>query len=384
MRRISITLITMVAVAVSTVNAASSLTQEDFFYTNFEDVLASADDLTDGVEKAYYYVIQDLNHDGKLELVVADINKTCCVFNVVDGEVHLISPDYTVNSDTLNWQPINSFYINTATNRSHDITLRHHPLFAYDIDIAANRFTVPGDVTADEQIMLTTVYNRMIFKPHIGNIHLVKAEKGSYKIDGQDFDLGMCYTFALDNRQFTGKMFRGYSNEAAVPLIVPDTWLSDHNPLQFSRWMSGEARPAVSAGVRKLIEQYFGGNDRIKQIHWLASCQVNERSFYQVLFEPRNGRVLTSLVCVAEGQVVSTRNSWFDIDPADNTSTDIGLSIDELMWFEPEIMVMAATEKGLELYVRWSSLEGTHFSIWREVADQFITVQDDYHYIMAY
>ena len=111
---------------------------------------------------------------------------------------------------------------------------------------------------------------------------------------------------------------------------------------------------------------------------------MNERSFYQVLFEPRNGRVLTSLVCVAEGQVVSTRNSWIDIDPADNTSTDIGLSIDELMWFEPEIMVMAATEKGLELYVRWSSLEGTHFSIWREVADQFITVQDDYHYIMAY
>ncbi len=371
-------------IAVNAQRCANALTQENLFYLNFEDVLASVDEETSGVEKACYYAISDLNHDGKLELVVADVNKTNCVFNVVDGEVHLISPDYTVNTDTLNWYPVEYFYTNSSADRSRDITLRHHPLFAYDIDIASNRFTVPGDVTCDEQIMLTTVYNRMVFKPHVGNIHLVKAERGSYKVDGQDIDLGMCYTYALDNKQFAQKMFRGYPADQAVPVIVPDTWLSDHNPLQFSRWLSGEKRPAVGAGVRHIIEEYMGGLDRIKDIHWVASCDINERSFYEVLLEPRDGRVLLALVCVAEGQVVSARNMWFDVDMSDMTTKEFGVSVDDLMWFEPEIQVMAATEKGLELYVRWSSMEGVHYDIWREVADQFITVQSDYHYIMAY
>ena len=63
---------------------------------------------------------------------------------------------------------------------------------------------------------------------------------------------------------------------------------------------------------------------------------------------------------------------------------EVPSDIDDLMSLAPEIMVMAATPAGLELYVRWHSFEGVHFDIWREVGDQFLTIQGDYHYVMAY
>jgi hypothetical protein len=50
----------------------------------------------------------------------------------------------------------------------------------------------------------------------------------------------------------------------------------------------------------------------------------------------------------------------------------------------PEIMVMTDGKAGFELYVRYHSLEGIHYDIWREVAGQWLTIQGAYHYIMAY
>lgn len=363
---------------------ANALTEEDYYYLNFADVLACFDEETDGVAKAYYYAIADLDNDGSKELVVADVYKTKCVFKVVDGEVHLISPDYTIKDDELNFIPINDFYTAVEADRSNDVTVKHHPVFAYDIDIAGNRFTVPGDVAWDEKTMRSTNYNRMIFKPHVGNIHFVKAEPGSYDSDGQLIELGMCYTYALDDAALTKKMFRGYSNDYATPIIVPESWLKDHTPLQYSRWLYGEPEVKVSASTRKIIENYYGGQDRIRKIKWLASCDINERSFYEVLFEPRDGKVLLAFVCLAEGSVASTHNMWFDQAKSDPNSIDFGAEIDDVFEFTPEIQVMAATPAGLELYVWWHSFEGLHFDIWREVADQFVTIIGDYHYIMAY
>lgn len=383
-RYLLILLVTCAALPAFSQRAANALTQEDYYYAYFQEVLKCADDLVDGHEKAYYYAIQDFDNDGVKELVMADVNKTKTVFKVKDGSVTIISPDYTIDNDKVNWDLVENFYTNVDADRSSDITLRHHPVFAYDIDIAANRFTVPGDVKWDDSIMKSTRYDRMIFKPHVGNIRFVKAEKGTYDSDGTPIELGVCYTYSLTDASATKKMFRGYSDGYAAPVIVPAAWLKDHNPLQFSRWLQGEKEPKVSAGARKIIENYYGDQLKVRKIKWLASCDANERSFYEVVFEPRNGKVLLAFVCLAEGEVVSARNSWFDQDKSDPNSLDIGPEINDMLSFAPEIMVMAATPQGLELYVRWHSLEGVHYDIWREVEDQWMTIVGNYHYVMAY
>lgn len=364
--------------------AANALTEEDYYYAYFPETLASFDEENSGGELAYYYAIQDLDGDGAKEFVLADINKLKCVFKVVDGEVHLISPNYIIKDDEVQWNVVPNFLSDVDGDRSQDVTLRHHPVFAYDIDIAHNRFTVPGDVTWEESVMRSTKYDRMVFKPHVNKIHFVKSAPGSYDSDGNTIDLGMCYTYALDDASVTKKMFRGYTNDQAVPIIVPKAWLDDHNPLQYTRWLSGEPEVKATADARRIIENHYGPQFRVREAKWLASCEINERSFYEVIFEPSDGRVLLAFVCLAEGEVVSTRNMWFGHDSAYPNATQEGPDIEDLMWFAPDIMAMVAAPAGLELYVRWGSLEGMHYDIWREVADQFITIQGGYHYTMAY
>ncbi len=384
MKRIILSILLLPALMAVQARPTNALTQEDYFYAYFDDALACFDETNDGVEKACQYAIADIDGNGKKELVLADINKLKCVFNVVDGQLVLVSPEYVINDNDLNWNSVNNFLVNVDVDRSQDVTLRHRPVFAYDINIAANRFTVPGDVAYSEQEMRSTVYDRMVFKPHVGNIHFVKAAPGSYDSDGNTIDLGMCYTYALDDASRTKTMFRGYSDHQAVPIIVPRAWLDDHNPLQFSRWLDGEPVRKGTADVHRIIQQYYGPQVTIRESRWLAGCELNERSFYSVIFEPFDGHVLLAFVCIAEGEVVSTRNMWFDHDPAYPEATQEGPDIDDLMWFSPSIMAMVATPAGLELYVSWGSLEGVHYDIWREVADQFLTIQEGYHYTMAY
>ena len=232
-------------------SSAKSRTEESIYYAAFADVLRDANDLTSGAEMAYYYAIEDLDKDGVKELVFADINKLKTVFKVVNGKVQIISPDYTIDNDKVNWKRVEDLYVNIDADKSKDVTLRHHPMFAYDINIAKNQFTVPGDATSEEAVMKRTKYDRMVFKPHVGNIHFVKAKNGSYDSDGNKIDLGKCYTYALDDATMTKKMFRGYNNGQAVPIIVPSAWLKDHTPLQFSRYLQGEKKPAVGQKERK-------------------------------------------------------------------------------------------------------------------------------------
>ena len=358
--------------------------EERLYYNAFADVLESANDLVDGAIKTYYYAIEDLDNDGVKELVMADINKLKTVYKVVNGKVQIISPNYTIDNDKLNWKRIEDFYINSEVDRSKDITLRHHPMFAYDINIAKNQFTVPGDVTSDEAVMKSTQYDRMVFKPHVGNIHFVKAQNSSYDSDGTKIELGKCYTYSLDDAAMTKKMFRGYNKDQAVPIVVPAAWLKDHTPLQFSRYLYGEAKPKVGTRERKMIEQYYGNNYKIHKIEWVATCQEKGRSFYNVIFQPYKNQVLVAFVCIEKGQVKSIHNSWWEQDKNYPKSTTIGPDIDELLYFMPEIMVMTDTKAGFELYVRYHSLEGVHYDIWREIAGEWITIQGGYHYIMAY
>ena len=269
-------------------SSAKSRTEESIYYAAFADVLRDANDLTSGAEMAYYYAIEDLDKDGVKELVFADINKLKTVFKVVNGKVQIISPDYTIDNDKVNWKRVEDLYVNIDADKSKDVTLRHHPMFAYDINIAKNQFTVPGDATSEEAVMKRTKYDRMVFKPHVGNIHFVKAKNGSYDSDGNKIDLGKCYTYALDDATMTKKMFRGYNNGQAVPIIVPSAWLKDHTPLQFSRYLQGEKKPAVGQKERKLIEEYYGNgsNYKIRKIEWVATCQDKGRSKTKTILKP--------------------------------------------------------------------------------------------------
>ncbi|MBP5689100.1 MAG: hypothetical protein J6X22_10750 [Muribaculaceae bacterium] len=374
----------LLAMLLPAVAQRKSQKQEDIYYAAFADVLRSANDLVDGAEKACYFVLKDFDNDGVDELVIADANKLKTVYKIVNGKVQLISPKFTINDESLYWNNIEDFYVYSDADRSKDITLRHYPMFAYDINIAKNQFTVPGDVANKESVMKSITYDRMVFKPHVGNIHFVKAQNGSYYSDGNKIDLGKCYTYALNDATMTKKMFRGYSKENAVPIIVPQAWLKDHTPLQFTRYLSGEKKPKVDVRERKIIEQYYGNNYKIRKIEWVATCQDKNCSFYNVIFQPYKGQILVAFVCIKNGEVATTQNNWWEQDKQFPNTTQIGPDIDELFVFMPEIMVIADTKAGIELYVRYRSLEGMHYDVWREVADQWMVIQADSHYIMAY
>ena len=47
-------------------------------------------------------------------------------------------------------------------------------------------------------------------------------------------------------------------------------------------------------------------------------------------------------------------------------------------------MAMWGSPAGLEIAVRWNSMEGTHYSILREYGAKMQLVYDDYQYLQAY
>ena len=106
--------------------AANALTEEDYYYAYFPETLASFDEENSGGELAYYYAIQDLDGDGAKEFVLADINKLKCVFKVVDGEVHLISPNYII-SNGMWFQTSSPLLLATAAKMSPCATIRCLP-----------------------------------------------------------------------------------------------------------------------------------------------------------------------------------------------------------------------------------------------------------------
>ena len=324
---------------------------------------------------AYWYVISDVDGDGSNEISVADYSKEfiACYKANKDGAQRI----RTIPTGNIDWTPIFYIYGQEGRDASLDITLKHRPLFLNDIQIAKNRFSTNNGTWMTEGVdvgKMKRTYDRIIFKPHIGNAKFV-SEKSK---DGNGI-----FTFALTDAAMTKKMFRGYSDYQAAPFIVPQAWLKDHNVLNYTRWLQGEKEKSASPDVIRLINGFYG-NKRVIATKWIASCPTNERQFYMVLFAPENGVGLMSMVCIAEGEVVSVYNDWTELSK-DNKYTDSGQDYNkELFFHAPQIMAMVATPAGLELYVRWNSLEGIHYSIWREMDQNWIQIQDDYQYLQAW
>lgn len=317
----------------------------------------------------------DVDGDGLDELVIAQQDTTrVAAFKVIDGAVRAV-PTAAPIPNNVSWFPSHAFYIYNQFDCTTDITLRHRPVFIENVDKARNRFSTSSE-TWERPVDPNATYDRMIFKPHVGNIKRV-----GNKITGKE----VVYTFALSDPAQVAKMFRGYSNDAATPVVVPHDFLNSHTPLQYSRWLAGEPEREALADVKGIISAFYGGR-RIIATKWLATLPTAERHFYEVLFAPENHVGLMALVCVAEGEVASVHNTFIELDGNDANTTAWGDSynVEEQFYHAPEIMAMMATEAGLELYVRWPSYEGIHYSIWREVWNQWVTIQDDYQYLMAY
>ena len=290
---------------------------------------------------AYWYVLTDVDSDGFNEFAITDFEKQfTSTFKITNEKLERIR---TIPSGNVDWKPIFYIYSTEGRNANLDVTLKHRPLFLNKIQIAKNRFS---------------------------------TNNGTWMTEG--VDVGKMKRAAM-----VKKMFRGYSDYQATPFIVPKAWLNDHNVLNYTRWLNGEKENPVSRDALGIISRFYGGRKVIAS-KWLASCSINERHFYMVLFEPQNGKGLLSMVCLAEGEVVSAYNEWFELSK-DNKLTDDGRDYSkELFFYAPQIMAMVATSPGLELYVRWNSLEGMHYSIWREFDTQWIQIQDDYEYLQAW
>lgn len=323
---------------------------------------------------AQFYSYTDIDGDGTCELLLTDAFKDdILTFKYVDGNVRQVP---TGDASAAEWTPLFWFYVYMLdeTGDDADVTLRYRPIFADNIDIEKNRFKASSEVWSYVNPSTFNSYNRMIFKPHIGEVTLVgKKETGK----------GVTLTWALKDPSFTKKMFRGYASTQAVPILVPKAFLENHTLLQFTRWLNGEKIVRPTTDAKKIISDFYGGR-RIHEARWVASCEINERSFYDVVFEPQDGYVLYAFVCLAEGEVVSVKNELIAMADDSMTEIDTGESLEDIFFHGPQIMAMVAADAGLELYVRWNSMEGMHYAIWRECVDQWITIQDDYQYLIAY
>ena len=322
---------------------------------------------------AELYCQADVDGDTLDELLLAEKDTTrVAAYKVIDGVLRPVAGTAPANA---NWTGVKWFYTCNDIDYDTDITLRYRPVFIENVDKAKNRFSTSSETwsrTVDPQ----ATYDRMIFKPHVGNIKRV-----GNKVTGKE----VIYTWALTDPAQVAKMFRGYSDPAACPIVVPREFLDSHTPLQYSRWLTGEPERQASPDACRIISSFYGGR-RIVGTKWLASYPDAERHFYQVLFAPENHTGLMATVCVAEGEVVSAHNTFMPLDNNDSNTVGWGDSynVEDQFYHAPEIMAMMACDEGLELYVRWPSYEGIHYSIWREVQGQWLILQDDYQYLTAY
>lgn len=174
-------------------------------------------------------------------------------------------------------------------------------------------------------------------------------------------------------------MFRGYNNDEALPWIVKNSFFDNHTLLQYNRWKGGEPIKKASAYEKQIISNYYGGRP-IKETRWLATLETAERTFYAVQFEHQGSEALAALVCIAEGEVVSTWEFHGTIETSPYDTTQSVWFVDDegdFMGHAPEIHCMVATDQGLELYVRLFGGESVQYFILREMSSVWMEMQAD-------
>ena len=278
--------------------------------------------------------------------------------------------------DSVYWESISQ--LGQRKTHSKDITLRERPLPVRAMNKAKNIFSVV--VEGEEKIADIGAYNQMIFKPHQNAVRLSKQERELKKDeDGTVVTDEMEYTFKLNDPAIVTKMFRGYDDEEACPWVVKSSFFKNHSLLQYSRWKQGEPVKKASRDVCRMISDYYGGRE-IVDSRWLASIETAERSFYAVQFAITGTEALAAMVCIAEGEVVSSWEFQGTVDGSYESGQSIWFVDDEGNFMEhaPEIHCAVATDEGLELYIRLFGGESVQYYILREMGTVWMEMMVDY------
>lgn len=286
-----------------------------------------------------------------------------------------------VNSDVI---PENSYWaalsnLGLYATHQNDITLCQRPLPVRTFTLADNVFNAVIDTS--DKIEDYNNYNQMIFKPHQNAVRFTEQHREEKKDEMGNIILDETYyTFKLNNPSVVAKMFRGYKDDEMTPWVVKNDFFKDHFLLQFSRWKEGEPKVKATADACHIISDYYGGRP-IKDTEWMASVEANERSFYAVQFEHQDGDALGAVVCIAEGEVVSSWEFHGDMQPKEYKEAQSIWFVDDegdFISHTPEIQCVVATEKGLELYLRLFGGESVQYYVLREVGHVWMKLQVDY------
>lgn len=261
--------------------------------------------------------------------------------------------------------------------KSSDITLSERPLPVRSVDKDRNHYKV---VINHEKGIDPGEYKQMIFKPHKNAVRLESSHNQVERDEqGAIAKNELQYVFKLKDPAVTNKMFRGYNNDEALPWIVKNSFFDNHTLLQYNRWKGGEPIKKASAYEKQIISNYYGGRP-IKETRWLATLETAERTFYAVQFEHQGTEALAALVCIAEGEVVSTWEFHGTIETSPYDTTQSVWFVDDegdFMGHAPEIHCMVATDQGLELYVRLFGGESVQYFILREMSSVWMEMQAD-------
>lgn len=332
------------------------------------------------------YLRTDLDQDGIDDLVIfTGKNSPCEACQAYSVGRHMtpieITSDQKHMLESKSKNPISSITMNWSLP-SDDITLSQPPIFISDMKKAKNKFSgwwgedaeVPSMHAGEE-------YNHMVFKPHVAEVAFTGNTR-SFDLNNTDTVWYNCRDFKLNNPSQVAKMFRGYTDGNAVPVVVTQQFLSTHKPQQFSRWLSPEKKRSMNRDEQAIVLAHYGKNYRVMRSQWLATVPtvVGDRNYFQVMLVG-NHKAMFSTVCLAEGGVASSLEFVEEFSDKPNDIEIFGADVDDLFSDHlPEISCVMFTDKGVELYVRWNSMEGTHYSVWREVGTRLVPVFDEYHY----
>lgn len=345
----------------------------------------------DGTSALMYYQKIDLDDDGIDDLVIFNddkaisrkflafsVGRNMAPINLKAEQIHKISSERP--------GPI-QYICGSWALPADDITLKQPPIFISGMQKAKNVFIGWREM---ENYPHGNQYTHMVFKPHVNEISFVRDNRIFTSLDG-DTLWQDTREFKLKNPQVVATMFRGYTDGVAVPVAVTRQFLTTHKPQQFSRWLSPEPLRTMNQGLKQIVVDHYGGYYHVAKSQWLATLPtpVGNRDYYLVLLAGRQ-KVIFAVVTLAEGTVASAIEIATDMKEEGEFSSDLSdanlfdtSDLDDLfIEHGPEIMCIMHTDAGLELYVRWNSMEGTHYSIWREIGTRMVNVYDEYHYWM--
>ena len=359
--------------------------QDRMVWNHLDDILVE-----DVGHTAYmYFAKTDVDGDGIDDLIISTESRPTAGRAFKAYSVGKNMAPVTVNTTVIDsldhselWS-MTEYLANRWPLPAGDITLHEPPIFISSMEKAKNEFIG----WRESNYPPGSKYTHMVFKPHVNEIRFAGDDRIFSSLDGDTLWQSV-REFKLKDPKVVAKMFRGYTDGNAVPVAVTRNFLTTHQPLQFSRWLSPEPVRTVDRSAMQIILAHYGMKYSIMRSQWLATLptEVGNRDYYQVLLVgPKSA--LFATVCVAEGTVASA------YEYEDYSETGYKRDLSDLNMFEsdvdglfsehlPEIMCIMHTDQGLELYFRWTSMEGTHYSVVREVGTRMVLVVDEYHYWM--